>query len=75
MIKTNKIIMNQLNLFNQEQAFLMAMQNEHLTSFQILKKVKNIFIILLLYIIREDLKQKGVLKSYLKQDKNYHFAA
>jgi hypothetical protein len=53
----------------------MAIQNEHLISFQILKKVKNIFIILLLCTIPEDLKLKGVLKSYLKQDKNYHFAA
>lgn len=48
--------MNQLNLSNQKQAFLIALQNEQLTSFQILKKVKNTFIILPLYNIPSDLK-------------------
>jgi Fe2+ or Zn2+ uptake regulation protein len=67
--------MDLLNLTAEEQAVLMAVQNEHLTSFQILKKVKNISMILSLYTILEDLNKKGILKSYMKQDEKYHYDA
>ncbi len=58
-----------------EQSVLNAVQEEHLTSFEILKKVENISLILSLYNILDKLNSKGVLKSYVKQNRKYHYAA
>jgi Fe2+ or Zn2+ uptake regulation protein len=63
------------NLSAQEQSVLNAVQAEHLTSFEILKKVENVSMILSLYNILDQLNNKGVIKSYMKQDLKYHYAA
>ena len=63
------------NLTATEQSVLSTVQAEHLTSFEILKKVDNISLILSLYNILDNLKSKGVLKSYVKQNRKYHYAA
>ncbi len=63
------------NLTVQEQSVLSVVQNEHLTSYQILNKVENVSMILFLYNILDELNQKGIVKSYRKQDAKYHYAA
>jgi hypothetical protein len=67
--------MIQKTLSAEEQSVLNALKTEHLTSFEILKKVESISMILSLYNIIDKLSTKGVLKSYMKQDKKYHYAA
>ncbi|MBU3012064.1 hypothetical protein KO506_11670 [Polaribacter vadi] len=67
--------MSHLNLTATEQSVLNAVQEEHLTSFEILKKVENVSLILSLYNILDRLNSKGVLKSYMKQNRKYHYAA
>lgn len=64
-----------LKLSAQEQSVLNAVQKEHLTSFEILKKVESVSMILSLYNIIDNLNSKGVLKSYMKRDRKYHYAA
>lgn len=70
----NKSLMLKTNLSAQEQSVLNAVQEEHLTSFEILNKVENVSMILSLYNIIDELSSKGVLKSYMKQDVKYHYA-
>jgi hypothetical protein len=65
--------MKNLQLTSKQKTVLKALKNNHLTSFQILKKVENISLILVLYTIIDELKVLGVLKSYTKQDKKYHY--
>ncbi|MGY8911240.1 MAG: hypothetical protein ACKVIG_15480 [Flavobacteriales bacterium] len=67
--------MIQITLSAEEQSVLNAVKTEHLTSFEILKKVDCVSMILSLYNIIDKLSTKGVLKSYMKQDKKYHYAA
>lgn len=67
--------MLQSDLTAVEQSVLNAVQKEHLTSFEILKKVENVSLILSLYNILDKLNSKGVLKSYIKQNRKYHYAA
>ncbi|MFY9242593.1 MAG: hypothetical protein WAO74_06165 [Polaribacter sp.] len=67
--------MEQLTLTAIEQSVLNVVQQEHLTSFEILKKVENVTLILSLYNIIDQLNSKGVLKSYIKENKKYHYAA
>lgn len=67
--------MEQLTLTAIEQSVLNLVQQEHLTSFEILKKVENVTLILSLYNIIDQLNSKGVLKSYIKENKKYHYAA
>lgn len=62
-------------LTTNEKSVLLALKEEHLTSFQILSKVENISMILSLYTIMDKLTTKGVLKSYFKENKKYHYAA
>ena len=52
-----------------------ALKAEHLTSFQILNKIKNVSLILVVYTIIDELKSMGILKSYVKQDMKYHYIA
>lgn len=61
------------HLTAEEQSVLNAVQQEHLTSFEILKRVDNVSMILSLYNVLDKLKSKGVLKSYVKQDMKYHY--
>lgn len=68
--------MKQSDLTAVEQSVLNLVQKEHLTSFEILKRVDNVSMILSLYNILDNLKNKGVLKSYIKEDqKYYHYNA
>ena len=67
--------MKQPSLTAIEQSVLRTVQEEHLTSFEILKRVDNVSLILSLYNILDKLKSKGVLKSYMKQNRKYHYAA
>ena len=66
--------MNQNNLTIQQLSVLNSIKHEPLTSFQILKKVENVNMILSLYTIMDELKHKGILKSYTKENIKYHIA-
>jgi Fe2+ or Zn2+ uptake regulation protein len=65
--------MTDLRLTTKHQLVLKALENKHLTSFQILKKVDNISLILVLYNIMDELKGMGILKSYAKNNEKYHY--
>ena len=65
--------MNKSKLTVEQQVVLNALENEHLTSFQILEKVDNISLILVLYNIIDELKVIGILKTYSKKNKRYHY--
>ncbi len=67
--------MNHSNLTAIEQSVLKAVEKEHLTSFEILKKVENVTLILSLYNILDKLNSKGVIKTYVKQNRKYHYAS
>ena len=67
--------MKQSNLTAIEQSVLSVVQEEHLTSFEILNRVDNVSLILSLYNILDKLSSKGMLKSYMKQNRKYHYAA
>jgi DNA-binding PadR family transcriptional regulator len=58
----------------EELSVLNTIKQQPLTSFEILKKVENISMILSLYTIIDQLKNKGVLKSYVKENTKYHIA-
>lgn len=64
-----------LNLTAAEQSVLNAVSKKPLTSSEILKKVDNVPMILSLHNILDELKSKGVLKSFVKQDRKYHCAS
>ena len=66
--------MKNYNFTEQQQSVLNAIKVEPLTSFEILKKVDNISMILSLYSIMDELKNKGVVKSYSKENVMYHIA-
>lgn len=62
------------NLTATETAVLNVIKDQPLTSFQILKKVESIPMILSLYTIIDDLKSKGIVKSYVEHNQKYHTA-
>ena len=57
----------------EQQVVLSALRTDHLTSFQILEKVDNISLILVVYNIIDELKCIGILKTYSKENKKYHY--
>ena len=65
--------MNEKEISTTHQAVIEALKENHLTSFQILKKIGNISLILILYNILDDLKSMGILKSYMKEGAKYHY--
>lgn len=65
--------MNQTNLTDNQIKVIKALENEHLTSFEILKKVDNISLILVVYTILDELESMGVLKSYRKKKMKFHY--
>lgn len=67
--------MNTIKLSPAEQSVLKVVQKEPLTSFEILKKVDNIPMILSLYNVLDELKNKGIIKSFIKENKKYHCAS
>lgn len=66
--------MKQNSMTEIEQSVLNAVKYEHLPSYEILKKVDNISMLLSLYNIIEKLKKEGKIKSYIKGNVKYHFA-
>lgn len=67
--------MNINNLTEQQLSVLNVIKDEPLTSFQILKRVPNINMILSLYNVMDELKHKGALKTYTKENVKYHIAS
>lgn len=67
--------MKTTNLNGLEQSVLDAVQKEHLTSYEILQRVEDVSMLLSLYNILDKLSNKGILKSYVKQDTKYHYVA
>jgi len=67
--------MNTQELLIKHQPVINELKKEHLTSFEILKKTKNISLILVIYNILDELNAIGVLKSYVKQDTKYYYIA
>lgn len=63
------------NLTEQQLSVLNVIKQEPLTSFQILKRVENVSMILSLYNIMDELKNKGVVKSYTVENVKYHIAS
>ena len=67
--------MKQINLTQDQISVLNVIKKEPLTSFEILKKVKNVSMILSLYNIMDELKNKGVVKSFTEKNVKYHIAS
>lgn len=67
--------MKKTTLTAEEESVLLSVKKEPLTSFQILKKVDNITLILSLYNVLDKLKSKGLINSYIQRNQTYHFAA
>lgn len=67
--------MNANNLTAQQLSVLEAIKNEPLTSFQILNKVDNISMILSLYNVMDELKQRGAVKTITRENIKYHIAS
>jgi DNA-binding PadR family transcriptional regulator len=63
------------NLTPVELAVVNLIKEQPLTSFQILKKVESISMIIVLYTVIDDLKNKGIVKSYIEQNVKYHCVA
>lgn len=57
-----------------EKSVLDAIRKEHLTSFEILKKVEDVPMILSLYNVIDNLHSKGAVDSYVKENIKYHYA-
>lgn len=62
-------------LTNLHKEVIEVLEKEHLTSFEILNKIKNISVTIEVYGIIEELNKMGILKSYIKQDLKYHYVA
>lgn len=67
--------METMQLTNVHKAVIEVLKKEHLTSFEILNKIKNISVTLEVYGIIDELNNLGILKSYVKQDLKYHYLA
>ncbi|PQJ78331.1 hypothetical protein [Polaribacter porphyrae] len=67
--------MKQYNLTDDQLSVVNAISEKPLTSFEILKKVDTISMILSLYNIMDDLKDRGIVKSFVKENTKYHYAA
>ncbi len=65
-MKTQELTTRQLEVINE-------LKNEHLTSFQILKRSNNFSLILGVYNVLDELKNMGILQSYMKQNVKYHY--
>lgn len=66
--------MKNQNLTTEELSVLRVIKNKPLTSFEILKQVDNISMILSLYNIMDKLNNKGIAKSYMNNNRKYHIA-
>lgn len=66
--------MNNQNFTTEQLSVLNAIKNKPLTSFEILKEVKTVPMILSLYNIIDELNSKGAAKSYVSNNVKYHVA-
>jgi len=66
--------MNNQNFTPEQLSVLNEIKNQPLTSFEILRRVENVSMILSLYNIMDELNDKGVVKSYMNNDVKYHIA-
>ena len=66
--------MRQEKFTPKEQSVINVLQEKHLTSYEILNKVEDISLLLVLYRILDQLHNKGALLSYMKEDVKYHYA-
>ena len=66
--------MKNLHFTTEQLSVLNAIKNKSLTSFEILKEVKTVPMILSLYNIIDELNSKGVAKSYMNNNVKYHVA-
>jgi hypothetical protein len=67
--------MSQKYFTSSQRSVLSALRKKHLTSSQLLEKVDNVSMILELYSILDELRDKGAVKSYIEKDIKYHCAA
>ena len=66
--------METIKLTETELAVLNVIKEKPLTSFQILKQIDSINMILVLYSIMDELKWKGMVKSFVSDNVKYHCA-
>lgn len=64
--------MKQQNLTSRQESVLSILNNEHLTSVELLNRVKDIPHILKLYSVLDELRTMGVVNSYAKENMKYH---
>ncbi|MFY0630630.1 MAG: hypothetical protein JXR05_09630 [Flavobacteriaceae bacterium] len=67
--------MNYQKFTSKQESVLSILNNEHLTSEEILNQAKNIPHILKLYSVLDELRKIGVVHSYMKKDVRYHHVA
>ncbi len=67
--------MDQQKFTLKQKSVLSALNNEHLTSVELLNKTKNIPHILKLYSVLDELRTMGIVSSYMDQNIKYHHAA
>ena len=65
--------MNKKRLSSEQSLVINALKKDPLTSYKLLKKIKSISLILVLYNILDNLRSMGILKSYMKQDSKFHY--
>lgn len=65
--------MRTADISQKHESVIKALKKEHLTSFEILKRIKDISLILVVYNIIDDLKNKGILNSYMKDENKYYY--
>ena len=67
--------MNQDKFTPKQKSVLSALNNEHLTSVEILNRAKSIPHILKLYSVLDELRNMGVIHSYIDRNVKYHHTA
>ena len=67
--------MNYQKFTSKQESVLSILNNEHLTSVEILNQAKGIPHILKLYSVLDELRNIGVVHSYIKQDVKYYHVA
>ena len=67
--------MQQEHFTTNQQLVIEALNNEHLTSAEILTKTHMVIHILKLYSILDELRSKGMIESYMKEGMKYHCVA
>jgi Fe2+ or Zn2+ uptake regulation protein len=65
--------MSTKDITTRHQEVISELKKEHLTSFQILKRMNNTSLILVVYNILDELKSMGILHSYVKENTKYHY--